>query len=188
MDYPVVSKPSISQMKVKPNLTNYDELRKTFTWDQMYRELDWLPDGHLNKAHECIDRHANGANAGKAALLWEGKNGEEETYTFADLKRETNKFANALRGLGVVKGDRVFLFMERVPELYIAIFGILKAGGVAGPLFSAFGPEPVRDRLQDSGAKVVIEGPLASLGVGGVGAGLWLGWAHVKAGKPGGRA
>ena len=159
MDYPVVSKPSASQMKVKPNLTNYEELRKTFTWDQMYRELDWLPDGYLNKAHECIDRHANGANADKPALLWEGKNGEEETYTFADLKRETNKFANALRSLGVVKGDRVFLFMERVPELYIAIFGILKAGGVAGPLFSAFGPEPVRDRLQDSGAKVLLTTP-----------------------------
>ncbi len=159
MDYPVVSKPSISQMKVKPNLTTYEELRKTFTWDQMYRELDWLPDGYLNKAHECIDRHANGANAGKAALLWEGKNGEEETYTFADLKRETNKFANVLRGLGIVKGDRVFLFMERVPELYIAVFGVLKAGGVAGPLFSAFGPEPVRDRLQDSGAKVLVTTP-----------------------------
>ena len=159
MDYPVVGKPSISHMKVKPNLTNYDELRKTFTWDQMYRELDWLADGYLNKAHECIDRHANGANAGKPALLWEGKNGEEETYTFADLKRETNRFANALRGLGVVKGDRVFLFMERVPELYIAVFGILKAGAVAGPLFSAFGPEPVRDRLQDSGAKVLVTTP-----------------------------
>lgn len=159
MDYPVVSKPSTSKMKVKPNLTNYEELRKTFTWDQMYRELDWLPDGYLNKAHECIDRHAYGANADKPALLWEGKKGEYEAYTFADLMRETNKFANVLRSLGVVKGDRVFLFMERLPELYIALFGILKAGGVAGPLFSAFGPEPVRDRLQDSGAKILVTTP-----------------------------
>mgnify|MGYP000347842776 CR=1 FL=1 len=72
-------------------------------------------------------------------MLWEGKNGEEETYTFADLKRETNKFANALRSLGVVKGDRVFLFMERVPELYIAIFGILKAHAKKGEDISGDG-------------------------------------------------
>ena len=159
MDYQVVNKPSISQMKVKPNLTDYDQLRTSFSWEEMHRELDWLPDGYLNKAHECIDRHANGPNATKVAMLWEGKNGEEESYTFADLKRETNKFANVLRGLGVNRGDRVFLLMGRVPELYIAVFGILKAGAVAGPLFSAFGPEPVKDRLQDSGAKVLVTTP-----------------------------
>ncbi len=159
MDYQVVEKPSVSQMKVKPNLTDYDEFRKTFTWESIYQELDWLPGGYLNKAHECIDRHANGPNATKVAMLWEGKNGEEETYTFADMKRETSKFASVLRGLGVNRGDRVFLFMERVPELYIAVFGILKAGAVAGPLFSAFGPEPVKDRLLDSGSKVLVTTP-----------------------------
>ncbi len=159
MDYQVVNKPGVSQMKVMPNLTDYDEFCSTFTWDAIYSELDWLPDGGLNKAHECIDRHANGASASKVAMIWEGKNGEEESYTFADLKRETNKFANVLRGLGVNRGDRVFLFMERVPELYIAVFGILKAGAVAGPLFSAFGPEPVRDRLLDSGSKVLVTTP-----------------------------
>ena len=159
MDYQVVDKPSVSQMKVKPNLTDYDEFRKTFTWESIHQELDWLPGGYLNKAHECIDRHANGPNASKVAMLWEGKNSEEETYTFADMKRETGKFASALRDLGVNRGDRVFFFMERVPELYIAVFGALKAGAVAGPLFSAFGPEPVKDRLLDSGAKVLVTTP-----------------------------
>ena len=159
MDYQVVDKHSVSQMKVKPNLTDYDEFRKTFTWDSIHQELDWLPGGYLNKAHECIDRHANGPNATKVAMLWEGKNGEEETYTFADMKRETGKFASVLRGLGVNRGDRVFLFMERIPELYIAVFGVLKAGAVAGPLFSAFGPEPVKDRLLDSGSKVLVTTP-----------------------------
>ena len=159
MDYQVVDKPNVSQMKVKPNLTDYDEFRKTFTWESIHQELDWLPGGYLNKAHECIDRHANGPNASKAAMLWEGKNGEEETYTFADMKRETGMFASALRDLGVDRGDRVFFFMERVPELYIAVFGALKAGAVAGPLFSAFGPEPVKDRLLDSGAKVLVTTP-----------------------------
>ncbi|MDO8749568.1 MAG: AMP-binding protein, partial [Dehalococcoidia bacterium] len=159
MDYQTVDKPSISKMKVKPNLSKYEAMRKTFDWEQMYRELDWLPGGFLNKAHECIDRHANGPNAGKLAMLWEGKNGESERYTYADMKRESNKFANVLKGLGVVKGDRVFLFTDRVPELYFAIFGVLKAGAVAGPLFSAFGPDPVKDRLLDSGAKVLVTTP-----------------------------
>ena len=159
MDYQTVDKPTISKMKVKPNLSKYEEMRQTFDWEQMYRELDWLPGGFLNMAHECIDRHAQGHSGRKVAMLWEGKNGEAERYTYADMKRESNKFANVLKGLGVAKGDRVFLFMDRVPELYFAIFGVLKAGAVAGPLFSAFGPDPVKDRLLDSGAKVLVTTP-----------------------------
>ena len=92
-------------------------------------------------------------------MIWEGKNGEREDYTFGDLKRQTDRFANVLKSLGIETGDRVFTFMDRVPEQYIAVFGILKAGAIAGPLFSAFGPDPVRDRLQDSGAKVLITQP-----------------------------
>ncbi|MCL4371248.1 MAG: acetate--CoA ligase [Chloroflexi bacterium] len=128
-------------------------------WQALQEELSWLPGGFLNKAHECIDRHALGPLAGKTALIWEGKNGEIETYSFADLKRESDKFANVLLSLGVEKGDRLFMFMERVPELYIAFFGALKVGAVVGPLFSAFGPDPVRDRLADSGARILLTQP-----------------------------
>ena len=113
-----------------------------FDWQQMFDELDWLPGGGLNKAHEAIDRHANGPKRDKIAMIWEGKNGEREDYTFGDMKRETDKFANVLKSLGIVTGDRVFTFMDRLPEQYIAVFGILKAGAIAGPLFSAFGPDP----------------------------------------------
>ena len=168
MDTQVIRKPNVAQMAVKPNLIDYEELRRNFTWESLYEELDWLPGGYLNKGHECIDRHANGPKANKVAMLWEGKNGEAERYTFADLKRETNRFAHVLRGLGVTRGDRVFMFMERVPELYIAVFGALKVGAVAGPLFSAFGPEPVKDRLLDSGAKVLITTPDLRRGVAGI--------------------
>ena len=159
MQYPVLSKPSPDQMGVLPNLPDVDGARAGFRWEEMYRELDWLPDGGLNKAHECIDRHANGVRAGKLAMIWLGKNGEEERYTFAQLRDETNRFASVLRGLGVEKGDRVFLFMERVPELYFALFGALKLGAIVGPLFSAFGPDPVKDRLLDSGASVLVTAP-----------------------------
>ncbi len=158
MDAEVIAKPGIEGMEVKPNLSHYDEARSTFTWESLLSDLDWLSGGALNKAHECIDRHA-AASPDKPAMLWLGKNGEEETYTFADMKRLTDKFANALRDLGIQKGDRVFIFMDRVPELYVAFFGILKAGNVVGPLFSAFGPDPVKDRLEDAGAVALITSP-----------------------------
>ena len=157
--FPTIEKSSIDEMAVKPNLADYDGVGSTFQWEDMYQELDWLPDGWLNKAHEAIDRHTNGRLRDKVAMIWEGVNGEHETYTFGQMKTLTNKFANVLKSLGVERGDRVFIFMDRVPELYIAMFGILKAGAVAGPLFSAFGPDPVRDRLQDSGAKILVTQP-----------------------------
>ena len=156
--YPTIHKPDIKEMKVAPNL-DYDKVRGNFDWSEMYAELDWLPGGGLNMAYEAIDRHANGRNRDKLAMIWEGKNGEKERYTFGQMKQLSDRFANVLQSIGIEKGDRVFVFMDRVPELYIAIFGILKAGAIAGPLFSAFGPEPVKDRLQDSGAKVLVTQP-----------------------------
>ena len=83
-------------------------------------------------------------------MLWEGKGGEQETYTFEEMVRESNQAANGLRSLGVEKGDRVFMFLERIPECYFTAFGTLKLGAVIGPLFSAFGPDAVKDRLEDS--------------------------------------
>ena len=156
--FPTIHKPGRDEMKVKPNL-EHDKANSSFDWEDIYKELDWLPGGWLNKAHEAIDRHANGSRRDKIAMIWEGKNGEQETYTFGEMKTLTNKFANVLTSLGIEKGDRVFLFMDRTPETYIAFFGILKVGAIVGPLFSAFGPDPVRDRLQDSGAKVLVTQP-----------------------------
>jgi acetyl-CoA synthetase len=92
-------------------------------------------------------------------MIWEGKNGETENHTFNDLRQQSNQFANVLREIGVEKGDRVFTFMERLPELYSTVFGTLKAGCIIGPLFSAFGPDPVRDRLANSGAVVLVTQP-----------------------------
>ncbi|MCP4604703.1 MAG: acetate--CoA ligase [Proteobacteria bacterium] len=159
MEDAIIRKPVLSDIRVKPNLVDFGGTPAKSPWDVIEQELDWLPGGYLNKAYECIDRHALGPCRDKPALLWEGKEGETETYTFSELKEETDKFANVLTNLGIKHGDRVFLFMERVPELYIATFGTLKIGAVAGPLFSAFGPEPVKDRLLDSGSKVLVTQP-----------------------------
>lgn len=159
MDYPVITKPAIEDIDVKPNIGEYQELISSFSWDQMKTELSGLPGGGLNLAYEAIDRHAEGHNPNKVAMYWEGSGGEQETYTFSQMKDLSNQFANVLTGLGVKKGDRVFIFMGRIPELYVAFFGTLKVGAIAGPLFSAFGPDPVKDRLLDSGAKVLIATP-----------------------------
>ncbi len=152
-----ITKPSTP--RDDPNLADYDATRASFDWDEVEKEIDGLPGGGLNLAYEAIDRHVAHGNGAKPAMLWEGKNGEREDYTYDDMRRETNKFANVLGALGVEKGTRVFTFMERVPEIYFTVFGTLKAGCVIGPLFSAFGPDPVRDRMEDSGAKVLVTQP-----------------------------
>ncbi|HEU4758468.1 MAG TPA: AMP-binding protein, partial [Dehalococcoidia bacterium] len=159
MEYTPIPKPPLDRFAVEPNLNDYDAVRRSFSWDGVRRELDGLPGGGLNIAHECLDRHLATPRRDKVAMLWEGKGGESERYTFADMARGANKAAHALRGLGVQKGDRVFVFLERAPELYFAVFGALKLGAVIGPLFSAFGPEAVRDRLADAGARVLVTSP-----------------------------
>ena len=159
MEYPIISKPSTYDNVLEPNLADYEKSVQDFDWQEMRSRLNGLPGGGLNLAHEAIDRHVDLGNGSKVAMYWEGSNGEEETYTFNDMKEQSNKFANVLSKLGIKKGDRAFIFMGRVPELYVAFFGILKVGAIAGPLFSAFGPDPVKDRLLDSGAKVLLITP-----------------------------
>ena len=159
MNYEPIVKPPPERMPVTPNLIGYEATGDAFRWDYIRAELDGLPGGGLNIAYECIDRHLNTEKKDKVAMLWEAKDGRAETYTFAQMAAASNKAANALRSLGVEKGDRVFVFLERVPELYFTVFGTLKLGAVIGPLFSAFGPDAVRDRLADSEAKVLITSP-----------------------------
>lgn len=159
MPYDTIRKPPLNRMPFVPNLADYDATCASFSWESLRSELDGLPGGGINIAHECIDRHAKTSRRDKTALRWEGKNGDLETYTFNDLKELSDRFAQVLRGLGVKKGERVFVFLDRIPELYVAVFGTLKAGAVIGPLFSAFGPDAIRDRLADSAAVALITSP-----------------------------
>jgi len=156
--HPIIAK-GPRDLRATPNIADYDTLRKSFSWEQIEKELDWLPGGGLNVAHECIDRHCRTAKKDKTAMIWVGKNGEEERYTFAQMRDHSNRAANVLISLGLKKGDRVFVFLDRLPETYFVLLGVLKAGGIVGPLFSAFGPDPVRDRLQDSEATILVTSP-----------------------------
>jgi acetyl-CoA synthetase len=143
--------------RVTPNLGDYDRARAAFSWEEARRELDGLPGGRgLNIAHEAVDRHAAGARRDRIALRWLGAGGAVRDYTYGTLRELTDRFANALQGLGVAKGDRVYLLSGRIPELYIAALGALKNRCMVCPLFSAFGPEPLRTRLQIGQARVLV--------------------------------
>ena len=140
-----------------PNLLHYDEAVASFSWEDARAQLDGLPEGRgLNIAYEAVDRHAANLRWDQTAIRWLGKSGKVEDYSFADLRTLTNQFANALRHLGVGKGDRVCALAGRIPELYIAALGTLKNRGVFCPLFSAFGPEPIKARMAIGGAKVLV--------------------------------
>ena len=143
--------------EVIPNLYDYDVVRNGFSWDQARAELDGLPAGEgLNIAHEAIARHAAGPLAKRTAIRWLGKNGTIDDYSYRRLDDLTNRFANVLQSLGVVQGDRVFTLAGRIPELYLAALGTLKHRAIFCPLFSAFGPEPIRARLTIGQAKVLV--------------------------------
>jgi acetyl-CoA synthetase len=140
-----------------PNLYDYAQVKRSFSWDLARQELDGLPKGQgLNIAHEAVVRHAEGACRDHLAIRWIGRRGEVLDFTYGRLDEQTNRFANALRQLGVGKGDRVYALAGRVPELYITALGTLKNRSVFCPLFSAFGPEPIRARLALGQAKVLV--------------------------------
>lgn len=141
----------------KPNLADYEETARCFTWDAARSLLDGLPnDRGLNIAHEAVDRHAAGPRADRHALRWIGRDGSQRNFTYRDLKAATNRFANALRSLGIGEGHTVFVLAGRIPELYIAVLGALKAKCVVSPLFSAFGPEPIATRLTIGNGRVLV--------------------------------
>src|SRR5258708_476329 len=133
------------------HLADYDQTRRGFDGKWVEREFDWPRPGRVNLAHEAIDRHVRTARKNKLALVY--TDGERiEKYTFEELMRLSNRFANALTRLGVKRGDRVFVFLPRRAETYIGILGILKVGAIPIPLFEAFMSDALRDRMQDAQA------------------------------------
>ncbi|MFC5469899.1 acetate--CoA ligase [Cohnella suwonensis] len=140
------------------NMASYEEAVNGFNWADVESRFSWASTGKVNMAYEAIDRHVENGRGDKTALHYSDTQ-REQSYTFAEMSKQSNRFANVLRGLGVGKGDRVFIFMPRTPELYFGLFGSLKVGAVVGPLFEAFMETAVRDRLQDSGAVAIITTP-----------------------------
>jgi acetyl-CoA synthetase len=150
----IVEKPST--LKVRPNLSDYESTYRTFGWEDAKGELDQFDSsGRLNAAHEAIDRHVP-THGDHIALNFESDTLQNETYTFSDIKDQSNKFANILTDLGIKKGDRVFIFLPRRTELYFSFLGILKTGAIGSTMFAAFGTDALQDRLFDSGACAIV--------------------------------
>ncbi len=137
-----------ADLRVQPNAP--------VSWDDARRALEGLPGGGLNIAHEAVDRHARGPLAQHVAIRWLAAGGGERDITYAGLSRLSNRFANVFRSLGVAKGDAVFVLCGRIPELYGAVLGGLKIGAAVSPLFSAFGPEPLKTRINLGRGKLLV--------------------------------
>ncbi len=146
-----------ASFSVQPNLLDYDAACRDFDWETVRRELAGLPGGGLNIGFEAIDRHAGNGLAGKTALIWLSRSREEDArYTYGELLDATQRFGRVLTDLGVEKGEHVFALCGRVPLLYIGAFGTLRYGAVFCPLFSAFGPKPIHQRMSSGSGKVLM--------------------------------
>jgi len=146
----------MAQLRVKPNLQYYEQLRKTFRWEDAEKEVDWFPGGKINSAYNAIDRHAKGSRKDKVALIYDDGEGRVQKLTFRQMFEQTNKFANVLKKLGIKRQDRVFVFLQRSPEAYVSFLGAIKYGAIASPMFPAFGPDAIRDRMLDSQAVALV--------------------------------
>lgn len=116
----------------------------------------WFVGGRLNLSANCLDRQRAGARRNKAAILFEGEPGDRKVLTYDQLWRETNRFAGVLRGLGVGKGDRVTIYLPMIPEAAIAMLACARIGAVHSVVFGGFSADSLRERINDSGSKVVV--------------------------------
>jgi len=146
---------------------------QTKFWDEQGKRLDWFKPwdtvlewkhpfakwyvgGKLNAAYNCLDRHLEGARRNKAALIFEGELGDRRVLTYQDLQREVSQFANVLKSLGVIKGDRVTIYMPMIPEAAIAMLACARIGAPHSVVFGGFSAEALKDRIQDAQSKIVV--------------------------------
>jgi acetyl-CoA synthetase len=155
MEWSPIAKPR-GALRREPCLADYDEARRGFAWEQAGELLDGLPGGALNIAHEAVHRHAPGPAGDRRAIRFLAQGAAPFDLTYRDLSQASHRFSSVLARLGVQRGERVATLMGRVPALYATVLGTLAAGAVYCPLFSAFGPEPVRARLQLGSVRVLV--------------------------------
>jgi len=127
---------------------------KVLEWDEPFAK--WFSDGQLNMSENCLDRHVEAGRGDKVAYYWEGEPGDTRTMTYAELLIEVKKFANALKGLGLQKGDRAAIYMPMILELPIAMLACSRIGVVHSVIFGGFSPDSIKDRCEDADARVII--------------------------------
>lgn len=148
-----------NEIKPRPegaNLADYNEACKNFSWDDVGNEFSWHTTGRLNIAYEAIDRHAENPEKAHLNCLINSYENRTDKITYGQMRILSNKFGNVLRGLGIEKGDRVFLFLPRITELYIAMAGCAKIGAIIAPLYSDYREGAVKERMLDGKGKVLV--------------------------------
>lgn len=147
----------VAALRVRPNMLDYDAARRDFSWERARQALAGLPGGRgVNIAYEAVDRHVAEGRGAKEALRFVMADGGTKSLSYGDLADGSARFAAVLRTLEVGRGERVFSLLGRSPDLYTAVLGTFKNGCVFCPLFSAFGPEPVRQRLHLGAGRVLV--------------------------------
>ncbi|WP_045211970.1 acetate--CoA ligase [Desulfonatronovibrio magnus] len=157
---------SVVMKKTKDDYLSYwEEAAKELDWFKKWdKVLDdseppfykWFTGAKCNIVYNALDRHIETANKNKLALIWEGEPGDSKKMTYYELYRAVNKFANALRSLGIQKGDRVVLYLPPLPETMIAMLAVAKVGAVHSMVFAGFSAKALRDRIEDAEAKLII--------------------------------
>jgi acetyl-CoA synthetase len=136
------------------NLVWFKQWNNILEWNHPFAR--WFVGGELNASVNCLDRHINSDEKNKVAIMWEGESGEHRSFTYYQLYRSVNKFANALRNLGIKKGDRVTIYLPMVPELPIAMLACSRIGAIHSVVFSGFSAQALSDRIYDSKSKIII--------------------------------
>jgi acetyl-CoA synthetase len=158
------AQPGLHQSAAADRLGFWEEQARQLEWVTPWREvLEWTPPharwfvgGQLNVSANCLDRHLAGPRRNKAAIIWEGEPGDRRVLTYWDLAREVNRAANALKSLGVTRGDRVAIYLPMIPEAAIAMLACTRIGAVHSVVFGGFSAESLRDRINDAQARLLI--------------------------------
>ncbi len=163
-EHAVVADPSVYERAERDPEAFWESFARELEWAAPWtRVLEWNPPhakwftgGRLNVSVNCLDRHVRTARRNKAAIVWEGEPGDRRTLTYWELYREVNRFASALRALGVARGDRVAVYLPMIPELAVAMLACARIGAVHSVVFGGFSAASLRDRINDAKAKVLV--------------------------------
>jgi len=182
---PIIAKSEIyhpaDEVVANANIPNYLEVREEALkdpvsfWDERAKELidwyepyeqvlddsnapfyKWFTGGKTNIAHNALDRQAKSWRKNKIAIIWEGENGDQRSYSYFRLWKAVNRFANVLKSMGVQKGDTVTIYMGRVPELPIAMLATVKIGAIHSVVYGGFSEQALASRISDAKSKVVV--------------------------------
>ena len=152
-----VKDPDTFWAQIAERLTWYQKWHTVSDYDFVNAQIKWFEGGTLNACYNCVDRHVENGHGEETAIIWEGNDPQEDQqYTFSELLVEVKKFSNVLKSNGIVKGDRVCIYLQMIPELAVAMLACARIGAIHSIVFGAFSAESLRDRINDSECKMLI--------------------------------